>query len=337
MKKTQFSVIVPVFKAEKYLKECLDSLINQSFKDFELILVDDGSPDNCPEICDEYAEKYDFIKVIHKANGGSISARKAGAEVAVGEYIVYVDSDDWVSSDFLKVIYDAISETGADIVSMGYAEVRGDKTLIRGQNIESGYYDKGKLISEIYPRMISKKPYFTFGVFPSLCLKSIRRELILDLQENIPLEVNIGDDGALVYAALLKADSLNVIDKAEYYYRMNDTSMTHSFNPKMIDRIIALFGYYDTDFDKSLYNLDKQIKEYTAFLTMQVIFNELKAKDDIKMIRDRLYAYLKSKNIWKCWKGVKLPIKQKITLHAVLRKNLWLLKKLQAMLNRGIS
>ena len=93
------SIIVPVYKVEKYLRKCIDSIINQTLKDIEIILVDDGSPDNCGKICDEYAAKDTRIKVIHKENGGLSSARNAGMEVAEGEYIGFVDSDDWIESD----------------------------------------------------------------------------------------------------------------------------------------------------------------------------------------------------------------------------------------------
>ena len=95
------SIIVPVYKVEKYLRKCIDSIINQTLKDIEIILVDDGSPDNCGKICDEYAAKDTRIKVIHKENGGLSSARNAGMEVAEGEYIGFVDSDDWIESDLI--------------------------------------------------------------------------------------------------------------------------------------------------------------------------------------------------------------------------------------------
>ena len=95
----QLSVIIPIYKVEKYLRQCVDSVINQKIKNLELILVDDGSPDQCPQICDEYAEKYDFIKVIHKPNGGLSSARNTGIQAAAGEYLIFMDSDDWWNPD----------------------------------------------------------------------------------------------------------------------------------------------------------------------------------------------------------------------------------------------
>ena len=101
MNTIKISVIVPIYRIEDYLPKCIDSLLQQSFKDFELILVDDGSPDNCPKICDDYAKLDQRVKVIHKSNGGLLSARKAGLEAASGTHIAYVDGDDWVDHFYL--------------------------------------------------------------------------------------------------------------------------------------------------------------------------------------------------------------------------------------------
>ena len=100
----KISVIVPVYNVENYLRRCVDSIINQTYKNLEIILVDDGSPDNCPVICDEYAQKDSRIKVIHKENGGLSSARNCGMDMATGEYIGFVDGDDWIESDMYKFL-----------------------------------------------------------------------------------------------------------------------------------------------------------------------------------------------------------------------------------------
>ena len=114
------SIIVPVYKVEKYLRKCIDSIINQTLKDIEIILVDDGSPDNCGKICDEYAAKDTRIKVIHKENGGLSSARNAGMEVAEGEYIGFVDSDDWIESDMYMTLWQKAKDINADLVNSDY-------------------------------------------------------------------------------------------------------------------------------------------------------------------------------------------------------------------------
>ena len=106
-----FSVIVPVYKVEDYLPNCIESILGQTFSDFELILVDDGSPDNCPKICDSYMEKDQRIKVVHKENGGLASARRAGIKVAQGEYVFNLDSDDLIENDTLECAYKIIKDT----------------------------------------------------------------------------------------------------------------------------------------------------------------------------------------------------------------------------------
>ena len=120
MSKPAVSVVVPVYNVEKYLRECLDSIINQTLKDIEIILVDDGSPDNCPQICDEYASKDSRIKVIHKQNGGYGSAVNTGIEIANGEYIGIVESDDWIEHDMYEKLYNNAKENNTDITKCAF-------------------------------------------------------------------------------------------------------------------------------------------------------------------------------------------------------------------------
>ena len=112
----KLSVIVPVYNTEKYLRECIDSILAQTFTDFELILVDDGSTDGSGIICDEYADKDPRVQVIHQQNGGATVARRSGVRIARGEYVTFVDSDDWIDSDFYAPMIEKIKETGADVL-----------------------------------------------------------------------------------------------------------------------------------------------------------------------------------------------------------------------------
>lgn len=116
----KISVITPVYKVEKYLKKCIDSILNQSFTDYELFIVDDGSPDSCGRIADEYAVKDPRVHVIHKENGGAPSARNAGIEEAAGEYLYFPDADDWLEPDYLQGLYNTAEQTGADLVISGF-------------------------------------------------------------------------------------------------------------------------------------------------------------------------------------------------------------------------
>ena len=123
------SVIVPVYKAEKYLEKCLDSIVGQTYKDLEIILVDDGSPDSSGRICDKYAENDNRIKVIHKKNGGDSSARNAGFKEATGKYIATIDSDDWIELDAYEKMLKKMIENNVDIVRCGFFKDFDDKTL----------------------------------------------------------------------------------------------------------------------------------------------------------------------------------------------------------------
>ncbi|MBP3470899.1 MAG: glycosyltransferase family 2 protein [Paraprevotella sp.] len=125
MEKPQISILVPIFKVEAYLPRCIDSVLSQDYKDYELILVDDGSPDSCPKICDDYASKYDCIHVVHKVNGGLISARRAGVLASKGRYIMFLDSDDWLQPNALSTLYRYICK-GYDMVKGGAQRVTSD-------------------------------------------------------------------------------------------------------------------------------------------------------------------------------------------------------------------
>ena len=109
-KEDLISIVIPVYKVEKYLEKCVESVINQTYKNLEILLVNDGSPDNCPKICDEYAQKDNRIKVIHKENGGLSDARNAGIDVATGKYITFIDSDDYISNDYVEYMYNLLKQ-----------------------------------------------------------------------------------------------------------------------------------------------------------------------------------------------------------------------------------
>ena len=188
-----FSVIVPIYKIEKYLPRCIDSVLNQTFGDFELILVDDGSPDNCPKICDDYASRDKRIKVIHKQNGGLVSARQAGIKEAVGDYVFHLDGDDAICEDALESAYKIIAEMHPDIVSFSYRTcVDGEQGDIVDDLLEEGLYNKSDIEEKIFPNLLSNENmehlfYFLWG-------KAIKRELAAKHQHNVNPAIALGED-----------------------------------------------------------------------------------------------------------------------------------------------
>ncbi len=141
MREPLVSVIVPIYRIERYLGLCIESLINQTYKNLEIILVNDGSPDRCPEICDLYASKDMRIKVVHKVNGGLVSARKAGWKVATGQYAAYVDGDDWVEPSYYEILVETAVNTNADMVCSGFTRDLFTTTIEQTNKIPAGYYE----------------------------------------------------------------------------------------------------------------------------------------------------------------------------------------------------
>ena len=123
------SVIVPVYKVEEYLDQCVQSIVSQTYTDLEIILVDDGSPDNCPAMCDAWAERDKRIKVVHKKNGGISDARNAGMQIASGSFFFFIDSDDYISADCIAIMYDMYQKSNIDIVTCGVVRVKDDKLI----------------------------------------------------------------------------------------------------------------------------------------------------------------------------------------------------------------
>lgn len=219
------SIVVPIYKVQNYLRACLDSLVEQSYRNIEIILVDDGSPDSCPQICDEYRKKDARVTVIHKQNGGLVSARKAGAIVATGDYIACVDGDDWVSHLYIETLVNAAVSTCAQIICCGYYIVKHNRELARQMPERKGYYNKMDLENEIYPHLIQASNATSFS--PTVWAKLIERGVYIEHQLTVPNSISMGEDGACTIPIVLNVDSMYIIDECLYYYRESQSSMTH--------------------------------------------------------------------------------------------------------------
>lgn len=207
------SVVVPVYNVEKYLDDCVESIVNQTYKELEIILVDDGSPDRCPEMCDAWAKKDSRIKVIHKKNGGGAQARNVGLDIAAGEYIAFVDSDDIIHPEMYSTLYSFLIENNCDIVECSYTtelplEENASNKLITildqkstlWENI-NGKYCVQLIWNKLYKRETVGKIRFTIG------------KLI--------------DDEFFTYKVLGNSNKTAVIDSKLYFYRQQEGSVMH--------------------------------------------------------------------------------------------------------------
>ena len=224
MKEPLISVLVPIYRIDRYLGICVESLLNQTYKNLEIILVDDGSPDRCPEICDLYASKDERIKVIHKENGGLVSARKAALMAAKGSYIGYVDGDDWVGPGFYHSLYSSIKESDADIAIAGFSRDLFSSTKNILNAIPSGVYE-GDALDAIKKQMIADGAFYRHGITTYLWNKLFKREVIEKYQIDMDNRITIGEDAATVYPAIMASRKIVITDNCAYHYRQREDSM----------------------------------------------------------------------------------------------------------------
>ncbi|MBT8325642.1 MAG: glycosyltransferase [Winogradskyella sp.] len=261
----EVSVIVPIYKIEQYLPKCIESILDQSYKNFELILVDDGSPDNCPKICDDYAKNDDRVKVVHKENGGLLSARKAGLEAAKGEFIAFVDGDDWVDKFYLETLFKLAKANDADLVVTGqFREFDGKIETIKPK--EAGVYNEDKIKSYIIPNAIYNGRFCEHGISTYVWNKLYRRELLYKILMDVPNEIIMGEDAAITYSYLSITKRLVISRIPLYYYRQRHDSIVKSLeNPKIeYYRLGLLMNFLKVKLSHVLdeQTLDSQISYY---------------------------------------------------------------------------
>ena len=218
------SVIVPIYMIDRYLGICIESILHQTYRNLEIILVDDGSRDRCPEICDLYARKDERIKVIHKPNGGLVSARKAGLRHSNGTYIGYVDGDDWIGPGFIEGLYTAAHTSEADIVCAGFTRDLFSKSASFTDVLPAGIYEGQKLYT-LWSRMISEGSYYRPGITTYVWNKLFKREVLLVPQSMVDDRISIGEDAAVTYPALLNCRRVALTDNVAYHYRQREDSM----------------------------------------------------------------------------------------------------------------
>lgn len=233
-----FSVIAPVYKVEKYIHQCVDSILTQTFSDFELILVDDGSPDNCGAVCDDYARKDQRVRVVHKENGGLVSARRAGYSICTGRYICNVDSDDYIAGNLLEMAAQKISAHQVDAVLFGYVHFDEHSSVCHPQGVRPGLYD-GKKMDEIRATLI-------FGVDGGAAIHNglwslvMRKEQIDPYFTSFPMTVCRGEDLIVTAPALAQCSAVYVLEECAYFYRRTPGSIMNSRRGNELDQILTL-------------------------------------------------------------------------------------------------
>lgn len=235
------SVIVPIYNTKKYLSRCLDSIINQTLQEIEIICVNDGSTDSCPDILQQYAEKDKRIQLVHKENGGLVSARKAGVRIAQGKYIGYVDSDDWIEPEMYEKLYLYGEQNQADMVSSGYI-FEGNYTTFHYDDLPTGLYDVSKM-DLVRENAIFNTDKKDVGIRASLCCKLFLADRLKQVQEKIPDDLTISEDKMCVLTYLLDCTRVYIAKEAYYHYIIHPDSMIHTPNPHYLKAVHAVYQY----------------------------------------------------------------------------------------------
>ncbi len=302
------SIIVPVYKVEQYLKRCVDSLVNQTLQDIEIILVDDGSPDNCPQMCDEFAQLDSRIKVVHKQNGGAASARNMGLDIANGNYIAFVDSDDYIDKTMYESMLNIACDNNCDFVMCDCIKEYPDKNVIYTHNIRAGFYDKKQLINEHYPHLLIMENV-EYPATISNWLFLFKRKLIEDKSIRYDTGIKYSEDLLFGAKLLYKSESFYYMKgEAFYHYCMNPTSVTHVFDSKKWDNYLRLYNLtksYFTNFDN--YDFSRQLDLLLLFFVYNTL-SDLKrnSKYEKNMLIDSISQILYSKEVIEMFKNIKI-------------------------------
>ena len=274
----KISVIVPVYNKEDYLEQCIDSILSQTYRNLELLLVDDESTDGSGEICDEYLVRDKRVRVFHQKNGGPTAAVMTGLREAVGEYYTFIDSDDYVSSDMLQEMSACLAGQKGEIVCCNHILEKQRETVPVIQPLAPGVYEGAKLDKEIKEKLLGQEE----RIIPmSRCMKLCEKSVFEGNEQYYDTRLRMGDDFNLIYPALLAAQRIVIMEGALFYhYRYVDDSIVHGYEPNHA-QIIAL--WYQAILrivrDKKVSGGETKLDREYCYMMMYVMKNELRNPD----------------------------------------------------------
>lgn len=280
--KALISIIIPVYKVEKYLEKCIQSVINQTYENLQIILVDDGSPDNCGKICDEYAKKDHRIEVIHKSNGGLSDARNKGLEIAKGEYIGFVDSDDYIEADMYEVLYNLLKQYNADVSICNFYTVSQGKISIK--NAENGIKEYNRI--EILKEILLDKNIQSYA-----WNKLYKKELFDEIK--YPIGKKYEDIGTTFFL-LEKCNKVVVTGKSEYYYINRQDSIVNNVTETTITDYIELIMQRYDYIEENIKELSSYNKDYLKRI-LKTAEKDIKSLNEVGDYTKKKYEELYNK------------------------------------------
>lgn len=273
------SIIIPIYNVEQYLSRCVDSVLQQTLKNIEIILVDDGSPDKSPSMCDHYKEIDDRIKVIHKKNGGLASARNAGLKIATGEYILFLDSDDWIQPETAEELVSIAEQYQVDFVRFrpmyaGWPNHKDGSLCDFGteSGMKEGVYLKEDIISEIYPRLFAT-PQLTLGVIVAAWRSLYRREFLKNNNLLFDEAIRYSEDTIFSAKVVSATNSFYYLNGQKYYYYFyNKNSITKSYKKDYWENNKKLIYCFEQEFGKYRgYDFSEQLWQQKIYCILEAV------------------------------------------------------------------
>lgn len=294
-----FSIIVPIFNVSAYVRKCIESIVNQTYQNLDIILVDDGSTDDSGDICDKYADKDSRIRVVHKKNGGLVSARKAGINVAEGVYSLYVDGDDWIEEDYIEIVSKHVINKPDAIISLGHTREYSGNQIINyseGTDTEHRFYSGSEIEKIIIENFIPLDKFFSSPIPNCIWCYVCKTEVLRLCQNMINDSITMAEDLACALRVILNCKSVCLLDSYKYHYLQHENSMVKENDNKYIEKGKCLFFNMEDAVNNysgaySVYKLRQKIL-FAVFATLL-----LKSLDTLQELNaDYLFPYPKIRN-----------------------------------------
>lgn len=333
------SVIVPIYNVERYLDECLQSILSQTYENLDIILVDDESPDRCPAMCDEYANLDSRIRVIHKKNGGLGFARNTGLIIAKGEYVIFVDSDDYLAETAVETLLRYAREHDAQFVKAAFKKVDDNRTVLYNKEQPFQRFDRGGIEYELRPRMLGSSPDKSDSIEMSVWATLYSMDIVKS--ENLKFDserVIVSEDMPFNLSYLSHCNTALLIEEMIYCYRYNPDSLTEKYVPDKFSKVVDMYTQIQHRFPE-LTNREyvRFARLFFVFLRKYIKFELLRPNASVREIINgisRICDNPKTIELVRNYPIQKLPYRQRLFLRLVKRNSstiLYCLGKLKIM------
>ncbi len=331
------SIVVPCYNCQSTLELTMKSLLwqekNASDTDrafYQIVLVDDGSSDETPKMCDKFATLSHVVEVIHKENGGLVSAWKAGVRGALGDYIAFCDADDYIDKDFIGRISKIVYDNHPDIIVFGMTTEYDNGDIVRGDCLlKEGLYDRYKIENALFPVLLNNGDMQSELLMSSRCNKVFRKKLLFEILEDVPDEISFGEDDVTCFAAELNCQSLFCIrNYYPYHYIRNVGSMIGAYDELTFEKIEYLYNSLWSVAEKYDYNYSDQVKQDILSIYFLYIKKEIcKNPFNYKKVKEKLLGVIASRIFVICYNDEaikKYGLAKKVFAKLIISKNIGL-------------